>query len=291
MAPIEIRPLPLTVEARLRLIRPAAALPTDSIASLRRRYAELRPALRERLPALALALILELLLVLVLLSLGSVQREVAEMRDTLVAFTTSAAEDEPAETPAPAPVEVPEIVQAAPAPPQRPQATDEPVPPLAPPLPAPRPILRNSFSLESVPKAAPPATSVKPQTYGPASSPAAGDTPRVAGSGPNGEPLYAARWYRRPYDDELAGYLSTARGPGWGLIDCRTVADFRVEDCVVVGESPRGSGIGKAVQAAAWQFKVRPPQRGGRPMVGEWVRIRISYEIDPGAAARARFRD
>ena len=118
-----------------------------------------------------------------------------------------------------------------------------------------------------------------------------GDTLRIAGSGPNGEPLYAARWYRRPYDDELAGYLSTAQGPGWGLIDCRTVPDFRVEDCVVVGESPQGSGIAQAVLAASWQFKVRPPQRGGRPMVGEWVRIRISYEIDPGEAARRRLRN
>ena len=50
-----------------------------------------------------------------------------------------------------------------------------------------------------------------------------------------------ARWYRRPYDDELAGYLSTAQRPGWGLIAPLTATDFRVEDCVVVGESPRGS--------------------------------------------------
>ena len=261
---------------------------TTPIDSLRRRYDELRPELRQRLPALALALALEALLVLILLSLGSVKEQAGQVRDALVAFTSAPDEtDQPDEAPAPS--------AAAPAPsPQQPTAEqppqDEttPQPPVSQPVPAPRPILRNDFSLQETPRQAPrasPAQGPPAQAYGPPDTPAPGDTPRIAGSGPNGEPLYAARWYRRPYDDELAGYLSTAQGPGWGLIDCRTAPDFRVEDCVIVGESPQGSGIGRAVQAAAWQFKVRPPQKGGRPMVGEWVRIRIDYGIR-GAAAR-----
>jgi periplasmic protein TonB len=261
---------------------------TTPIDSLRRRYDELRPELRQRLPALALALALEALLVLILLSLGSVKEQAGQVRDTLVAFTSAPDEaDQPEESPAPS--------AAAPAPsPQQPTAEqppqDEttPQPPVSQPVPAPRPILRNDFSLQETPRQAPPASPAQgppAPAYGPPDTPAPGDTPRIAGSGPNGEPLYAARWYRRPYDDELAGYLSTAQGPGWGLIDCRTAPDFRVEDCVIVGESPQGSGIGRAVQAAAWQFKVRPPQKGGRPMVGEWVRIRIDYGIR-GAAAR-----
>ncbi|MFW2349837.1 hypothetical protein [Qipengyuania sp.] len=265
--------------------------PINPVASLRQRYGDLPRGVRERLPAIALTIAIEVLLVLTLLSLGSVKREVVAMTDTLVAFTTPAAqEDEAEDTPAPAPAEQPQAEQAEPTPLQPQPAEEAARRPLSPPLPAPRPILRNDFSLESVPQAAPPAPAAKPRAYGPAFTPSPGDTPRIAGSGPNGEPLYAARWYRQPYDDELAGYLSTTQGPGWGLIDCRTVADYRVEDCVVVAESPQGSGIGKAVQAAAWQFKVRPPQRGGRPMVGEWVRIRIYYEIDPGDAARRRFR-
>ena len=100
----------------------------------------------------------------------------------------------------------------------------------------------------------------------------------VDGSGPNGERLYAAAWYREPYDSELKGYLSTAQ-PGWATIACRTVADFRVDDCVAVAEWPRGSQLARAVLAAAWQFKVRPPRIGGRSQVGEWVRIRIDYGI------------
>ncbi|MEX0342942.1 MAG: hypothetical protein AB3N06_10165 [Erythrobacter sp.] len=209
------------------------------------------------------------------------------MRDSLVAFTASPAPEEHAEAPAPTAAEQPADLQSQPLPQPVPPETE--VPPAPSPVPAPAPLLRNSFSLESVPRPRSPSAAARPQTYGPAAPATSDDTPRVAGSGPNGEPLYAARWYRRPYDDELAGYLSTARGPGWGLIACRTVANFRVEDCVVVDESPRGSGIGRAAQAAAWQFKVRPPQRGGRPMVGEWVRIQILYEISPGDAAPRGF--
>jgi protein TonB len=62
------------------------------------------------------------------------------------------------------------------------------------------------------------------------------------------------------------------------MIACRTVADFRVDDCVAVGES-RGSQLVRAMLAAAWQFRVRPPRIGGRLQVGEWVRIRIDYGV------------
>jgi protein TonB len=89
--------------------------------------------------------------------------------------------------------------------------------------------------------------------------------------------MYAARWYREPTRQELAGYLSTASGPGSALIVCRTVSDFRVEDCELLGESPAGSQIGRAVLAAAWQFRVRPAIVGGQSQVGSWVRIRIDY--------------
>lgn len=106
-----------------------------------------------------------------------------------------------------------------------------------------------------------------------------GDSQRVQGSGPNGEPLYAAAWYREPYPDELHDYLATARGPGWGLIICRTVPEYRVEDCELVDEYPRGSNIGRSLLAAAWQFRVRPPWIGGESQVGAWVRIRIDYDI------------
>ena len=101
------------------------------------------------------------------------------------------------------------------------------------------------------------------------------------GRGPNGEPLYNADWQRRPTRAELGFYLprSTPR-TGWGMIACQTVAGFRVEDCRIIAESPAGSGLARAVQQAAWQFRVLPPRIGGRPLVGSWVRIRIEYTQD-----------
>ncbi|QYJ06977.1 hypothetical protein [Qipengyuania flava] len=264
--------------------------PAPPSPSLRQRYDELSPELRERLPAIVLALGIEALLLLILLSLGSVQREIVEMRDTLVAFTAPSQDEAQEDTPPSEPAAAPQPATVQPVTPPQPPVDTETPPPVTPSPPA-RPILRNSFSLENVPQPPRPAPRAQApqQTYGPAFTPSPGDTPRIAGSGPNGEPLYAARWYRRPYQDELAGYLSTAQGPGWGMIDCRTAPDFRVEDCVIVGEAPQGSGLGRAVQAAAWQFKVRPPQRGGMPLVGEWVRIRIDYRIDRIEQAQQRF--
>ncbi|MCJ2182504.1 hypothetical protein MTR62_07340 [Novosphingobium sp. 1949] len=98
------------------------------------------------------------------------------------------------------------------------------------------------------------------------------------GEGPGGAVLYKADWYRRPTDAELATYLPPQHpDTGYGLIACQTIPDYRVENCQILGESPRGSGFGLAVLNAAWQFRVKPPSKNGKPMIGEWVSIRIDY--------------
>jgi hypothetical protein len=100
------------------------------------------------------------------------------------------------------------------------------------------------------------------------------------GEGPGGVKLYEAEWYRRPTDAELATYMPQNGGlEGWGLIACQTVERYHVENCQILGESPRGSGFGRAVQNAAWQFLVRPPRVDNKPQVGAWVRIRIDYSV------------
>ena len=97
------------------------------------------------------------------------------------------------------------------------------------------------------------------------------------GEGPGGMHLYPADWYREPTDAQLAGYLPK-NGPraGWGTIACQTVEHYHVDNCRIIDESP-GSGLGRAVLNAAWQFLVLPPRINSRPQVGSWVRIRITY--------------
>ena len=234
---------------------------------------------RRKAAGLAFAILLEALLLLLLLSLGLVSRDPVPMRDAVSTFDVSDAREEADEAPAkpapqPEPTSVPAHSQVTPPEPVPDRAVPQPTPPPA--LLRTAPASSPSFDLAQQPQAR---SRERAGPIGPAFTPRPGDSQRIAGSGPNGEPLYAARWYREPTNGELAGYLSTASGPGWGLINCQTAPQFRVENCVLVDEWPSGSQIGRAVLAAAWQFKVRPPQIGGQPQVGEWVRIRIDYEL------------
>ncbi|WP_449471445.1 hypothetical protein [Sphingobium chungangianum] len=108
------------------------------------------------------------------------------------------------------------------------------------------------------------------------------------GEGPGGVQLFEAEWYRRPTPAELGGYMpANAPAGGWGLVACKTVENFRVENCQALGESPQGSGFARAVRLAAWQFLVRPPRVNGKAMVGSWVRIRIDYSRAPANSGGA----
>ena len=99
----------------------------------------------------------------------------------------------------------------------------------------------------------------------------------AVGRAPNGEVLYAAEWARHPTDAELGGYLPHDAPDGYGLIACRTAAENRVEDCIELDQYPHGSHLASAVRQAAWQFRVRPPRKNGRALIGSWVQIRIDY--------------
>lgn len=235
---------------------------------------------RERLIGVVAALLAEAVLIFAVLSLGWVREEPKKPKRNVVSMALEPSQEKPPEkaiskpsptkpNPAVPQTQAPTAMSPQPNPSQPVTTTPTPIKQVAPDQMA-------AFDLSKLPRqpagAAPPGKGL----MGPPNLGVPGDSKRV-GNAPNGQPMYAAAWYREPYDDELRGYLSTAEGPGWALIACRTAPDFRVEDCVGLDEYPNGSNIQRAVLGAAWQFRVRPPRIGGVSQVGEWVRIRIDY--------------
>lgn len=245
-------------------------------------FEPLRSERGRRIVGLVAALLIEAILLIVLLTLNIHDApDAAPGSLTVVDFAaqddspddSEQAEQEPSDS-------APSVEQPAdPSEPQveRPEVVQREV---APTPPRPEPIITTPFQLPQPSQPARPAQPAAPkQVYGPVDSGSRSGIAdsEVVGTAPDGQPLYAARWYREPGKSELAGYLSTASGPGWGLIACKTAPEYRVVDCVPISEYPQGSMINRAVLAAAWQFQVRPPRRGGKSLVGSWVRIRIDY--------------
>lgn len=227
-----------------------------------------------RVTALVVALAIELLLLLALLSLSQSGTPPPETLLTEVDLSAQNYSEPAPEQPEPEPE------QPRPDAPTTPQLAETPTL-----LPAPAPA--TVIPLPTAPRVPEPDASPLPSRpgvrmgppQGPpnrrSSSSSSGDSQRV-GTAPNGEPLYAARWYREP-GAEFFGFLSTA-SEGSGLMACRTVPNFYVTDCVPLGDTP-GSMLNRSMLAGSGQLRVRPAQVGGRLLVGSWVRIRITYTV------------
>lgn len=102
------------------------------------------------------------------------------------------------------------------------------------------------------------------------------------GLGPGGAQLYPVAWLREPYDSELSPYLAAVKRipPGASAdIACRMAEHNRVENCQIIGENPRGTGLAKALRFAAWQFLVKPPRIDNKPQLGVWVRIHFDFGV------------
>ncbi len=235
-----------------------------------------RPSVGRRTASLALALAIEILLLLAFFTMNFRERRKPEFEGGRLTTFDLAAETEQ------------DATRSA----EQEQSVTRPRPRPAPPVPKPviqlpeRPlqmieVTREDFVSSDIARLGTAANGPSgPQlAQGGGSSP--GDSARV-GTAPNGEPLYAADWYREPTHTELGTYLPKRmpEGGGWGMVACKTAERYRVTDCVELGQGPPGSHLAGAVRQAAWQFLVRPPRVGGKPLVGEWVRIRITYSVE-----------
>jgi len=224
-----------------------------------------RTPLRRRLTGLGLALGVNVLLLLVLLTLGVIPVPLPRAEPGLVVDLLPSPAPSPSRSPSPTKAKEAKEVTARPvAPKPLPPVPDKPNLPSTNPM----PLLRMNSAefaasdISKLPKAS--------------DGDGAGDS-KVVGHGPNGELLYAAEWAREPTDAELSGYLPKNAPDGYGLVACRTIPENRVDDCIELENYPAGSHLASAVRQAAWQFRVRPPRKGGKPLIGEWVRIRIDY--------------
>ena len=242
----------------------------------------LRERFGRRAVGIALTLLFEVLLALLVLAIGrtSLEREVEVV--PVVTFQTSAVPAPEAETPESDRENPQSNAPSQPRPqPQRQPPQQRPVRP-TPPLTRTPLVEISPNRMAETDIANLPSRPAAPSSRGPIGPPGtgarSGDSERV-GTAPNGQPMYGASWYPEPTDSQMRGYMSTADGPGYALIACRTVPNYRVEDCVELSEYPRGSNIGRAALAAAWQFRIRPPWVGGQSLVGSWVRITIEYDI------------
>lgn len=223
-----------------------------------------RPPARRRASGLALAIAVDLLLLLVLLHLNGKLPKPAEPPRPLIVDLLPSPKSAPAPSPSKTAVVKPRTA------PTRPEPELPHLLPVKPPIVTPSPGLipmskedLAASDLRNLPKAG-------------SGSGDDGDSQAV-GTAPNGDTLYAAEWARHPTNAELGGYLPKNAPDGFGLIACKTIPEDRVEDCIGIDETP-GSHLASAVRQAAWQFRVRPPRKNGRELVGSWVEIRIDYE-------------
>jgi protein TonB len=247
-----------------------------------------RPPLRERATSLVLAVAFTLLMIAAMLALNGTAQQRPQFKGSPVMLDLKDDEDAADATPKPSPKPAPARPEPAAAQPP------EPPRPVPPPLPVPEDISTHYIHLTpqenqaaDISKHPRVAMSSGSTSVGMQQGSSAGDS-RPIGTAPNGQPLYAAQWYRRPTDAELAYYLPPHMpSHGIGVVACRTIANHHVDDCVELGSSPAGSHLAGAVRQAAWQFLVRPPRLGGKELVGAWVSIEIDYDRKPAEGTEA----
>ncbi|MES2095141.1 MAG: hypothetical protein V4459_00120 [Pseudomonadota bacterium] len=226
---------------------------------------------KRRAQGFVLAVALEILIVLALLTLGVGTPE-KKKPDKAVTFSFYPDDKEEVAKATPR-----KDSKASAAPPAA-QRAATPAPP-SPTPPAPAKPAPNLLTLDKQTYAGMDISKIKPSGGG-ADGDSQGDSkaPYGPGEGPGGQPLYNAEWYREPSQAEMATYMPRLDHSAWGMVACRTIDKYHVENCRELGETP-GSGLARAMRLASWQFLVRPPRRGGKALIGAWVRIRFDMTV------------
>ena len=258
---------------------PAASIPLATNPARASSFAQARPSLRNRAGGLAFSLAMVVFTFLVMWRMGAISLADDRKTPALVAINLP-----PPPPPQPAAGSAPKkpAVKVAPVEPQQPRV-------LPPPLIKPKVTVPALVQVSHANMAAWDISKLKK-----------GDASGGAGGAGNGKlygpgeaagvgKLYNAEWYREPTRAELATYLPQGlHGTSWGMIACRTVEAYHVENCQELDESPPGSGLARALRRASWQLLVRPPRIDGKPLIGAWVRIKFTFNAAKSEAEQAQ---
>lgn len=82
-----------------------------------------------------------------------------------------------------------------------------------------------------------------------------------------------------------AAYPSAAKRrqiSGRAKIKCRVNLKGRLEDCVVIGETPPGWGFGQGALTMSAKFRMRPRVKDGEPVGGASVTVPVSFILHEG---------
>ena len=243
-------------------------------------YLDSRESLRSRAVSLVLALAITALIVLLMIELGVLTPVARRAQPTITMLQLPGEGSQPTRNKATRPTHADRGGPKAAA---RPVHADPPRTPPHPPAPVPWnviPMTNAEFASSDI--ASMPSHRGERQAAAGGGGDMSGSgsgTGDGAGGAPGGDELLAVQWYREPTPAELDPYMPRvmpANG-GWGEIECRMIADYRVEDCKELGETP-GSGISRMMRQASWQFRVLPPRHNGKQVLGG--RVRIHYTLD-----------
>ena len=259
---------------------PAATIPSADTSAGVSSFARYRPSTRNRAGGIAFSLAMIVLTFLVMLRMGAISLGEDRKNPSLVAINLT-----PPPPPQAASGSAPKKAAArvSPVKPQQPRVLPPPVIKPKVTVPALVRVSRSDMAAWDISK-------LKSADAGNAAGGAGNGTGKLYGPGeaPGVGKLYNAEWYREPTHAELATYLPQGfHGPGSGMIVCRTVDNYHVENCQELNESPPGSGLARALRRASWQLLVRPPRIDGKPLVGAWVRIKFTYTAGKSEAEQA----